>query len=126
MYVLNEKAGNTSIVFCSTVATVMKVSYMLRNLGFGAVPLHGKMSQVRAPRGHSHHCSQMIHKCLNEHANLAFKPLRLGALNKFKNRERPILVCTDVASRGTNQPVFRSACYVGIFQVLTYHTSTSS
>ncbi|KAH7726349.1 ATP-dependent RNA helicase DDX47 [Aphelenchoides avenae] len=76
VYVLNEKAGNTSIVFCSTVATVMKVSYMLRNLGFGAVPLHGKMSQ----------------------------PLRLGALNKFKNRERPILVCTDVASRGLDIP----------------------
>lgn len=45
---------------------------MLRNLGFGAVPIHGHMSQ----------------------------PKRLGALNKFKAGERNILVATDVASRG--------------------------
>ena len=36
----------------------------LRNLGFGAVPIHGQMSQ----------------------------PKRLGALNKFKSGERQILV----------------------------------
>ena len=37
---------------------------MLRNLGFGGVPIHGQMSQ----------------------------PKRLGALNKFKSGERNILV----------------------------------
>ncbi len=49
---------------------------MLRNLGFGAVPIHGHMGQ----------------------------PKRLGALNKFKSGERNILVATDVASRGLDIP----------------------
>ena len=49
---------------------------MLRNLGFGGVPIHGQMSQ----------------------------PKRLGALNKFKSGERNILVATDVASRGLDIP----------------------
>lgn len=49
---------------------------MLRNLGFGGVPIHGQMSQ----------------------------PKRLGALNKFKAGERNILVATDVASRGLDIP----------------------
>ena len=49
---------------------------MLRNLGFQAVCLHGKLSQ----------------------------PKRLGALNRFKSGERNILVATDVASRGLDIP----------------------
>ncbi|CAM9679917.1 unnamed protein product, partial [Chrysoparadoxa australica] len=32
------------------------------------------------------------------------QPKRLGALNKFKARERNILVATDVASRGLDIP----------------------
>ena len=49
---------------------------LLRNLGFSAVCLHGKLSQAK----------------------------RLGALNKFKAGERNILVATDVASRGLDIP----------------------
>jgi ATP-dependent RNA helicase DDX47/RRP3 len=49
---------------------------MLRNLGFGAVPIHGQMSQ----------------------------PKRLAALTKFKAGERTLLVATDVASRGLDIP----------------------
>lgn len=69
---LNEKAGNTAIIFVNTCASAVKLTLMLRHLGFGAVSLHGQMSQ----------------------------PKRLGALNKFKTKDRPVLVCTDVASRG--------------------------
>ncbi|KAL7073204.1 hypothetical protein ACQ4LE_007512 [Meloidogyne hapla] len=76
VHVLNEKAGNTAIVFCSTCASSVKIALMLRQLGFGAIALHGQMSQ----------------------------PKRLGALNKFKKKDRPILVCTDVASRGLDIP----------------------
>jgi len=49
---------------------------MLRNLGLNAIPLHGQMSQAK----------------------------RLGALNKFKSKEKLILVSTDVASRGLDIP----------------------
>merc|ERR1739846_173273 len=49
---------------------------MLRNLGFSAIPLNGQMSQNK----------------------------RLGALNKFKDRNRSILIATDVASRGLDIP----------------------
>ncbi|KAL3079019.1 hypothetical protein niasHS_014801 [Heterodera schachtii] len=76
VYLLNEKAGNTAIVFVSTCASAVKLSLLLRHLGFGAISLHGQMSQ----------------------------PKRLGALNKFKKKDRPILVCTDVASRGLDIP----------------------
>ncbi|CEF62294.1 Probable ATP-dependent RNA helicase DDX47 [Strongyloides ratti] len=76
VYILNEIASNTAIVFCSTCAGAMKIALMLRQLGFGAVPLHGQMNQGK----------------------------RLAALNKFKAKQRSILVCTDVASRGLDIP----------------------
>jgi ATP-dependent RNA helicase DDX47/RRP3 len=55
---------------CSRKDT-QRLSVMLRALGFGAVPLHGQLSQDK----------------------------RMGSLNKFSAGERPILIATDVASR---------------------------
>lgn len=63
-------------IFTRTCDSTRKIALMLRNLGFGAVPIHGQMSQ----------------------------PKRLGALNKFKAGERRILVATDVAARGLDIP----------------------
>ena len=54
----------------------MKLALMLRNLGYGAVPLNGQMSQDK----------------------------RSGMLKKYKNRNRNILIATDVASRGLDIP----------------------
>uniref|UniRef100_A0A7E4W3Q5 RNA helicase n=1 Tax=Panagrellus redivivus TaxID=6233 RepID=A0A7E4W3Q5_PANRE len=76
VHLLNEKAGNSFIVFCATCQGVMKTTLMLRHLGFPALPLHGQMTQAK----------------------------RLGSLNKFRSKERSILVCTDVASRGLDIP----------------------
>lgn len=76
VYLMNERAGNTFIVFCSTCNAVLTITLMLRHLGFPALPLHGQMTQAK----------------------------RLGSLNKFKAKERSILVCTDVASRGLDIP----------------------
>ncbi|XP_031566630.1 probable ATP-dependent RNA helicase DDX47 [Actinia tenebrosa] len=76
VYVLNELAGNSFMVFCGTCNNVQRVTLMIRNLGLDAVPLHGQMSQSK----------------------------RLGALNKFKSKSRSILVATDVASRGLDIP----------------------
>jgi ATP-dependent RNA helicase DDX47/RRP3 len=49
---------------------------MLRTLEFGAVPMHGKMSQSK----------------------------RVASVNKFKAGQRSIVVATDVASRGLHMP----------------------
>jgi len=76
IHVLNELAGNSFIVFCNTCNTTQRVALLLRNLGFTAIPLHGQMSQAK----------------------------RLGALNKFKSKQRSILIATDVASRGLDIP----------------------
>jgi len=75
-YILSEMEGATMMMFTRTCESTRKISLMLRNLGFGAVPIHGQMSQ----------------------------PKRLAALNKFKSGERSILVATDVASRGLDIP----------------------
>jgi ATP-dependent RNA helicase DDX47/RRP3 len=75
-YVLTELASSTVMIFTRTCDNSRKIALALRNLGFGAIPIHGQMSQ----------------------------PKRLGALNKFKAGERNILVATDVASRGLDIP----------------------
>ncbi|CAH0384203.1 unnamed protein product [Bemisia tabaci] len=76
VHLLNEMAGNSFMVFCSTCANTMRVALMLRNLGLGAIPLNGQMSQNK----------------------------RLAALTKFKAKTRSILISTDVASRGLDIP----------------------
>jgi ATP-dependent RNA helicase DDX47/RRP3 len=76
VWLLNELAGKTTIVFVATCATAQRLALMVRNLGFAAVPLHGQMPQ----------------------------PQRIGALAKFRAGERGILIATDVASRGLDIP----------------------
>ncbi|NXY77202.1 DDX47 helicase, partial [Glareola pratincola] len=76
VYILNELAGNSFMIFCSTCNNTQRTALLLRNLGFTAIPLHGQMSQNK----------------------------RLGALNKFKAKARSILLATDVASRGLDIP----------------------
>ncbi|KAI8393340.1 P-loop containing nucleoside triphosphate hydrolase protein [Radiomyces spectabilis] len=77
VYLLNELAGNSTIIFTRTCNDTQKIAIMLRNLGFAAIPLHGQLAQAK----------------------------RLGALNKFKAGTRNILVATDVASRGLDIPM---------------------
>ncbi|KAL7741016.1 hypothetical protein ACLKA6_013454 [Drosophila palustris] len=76
VHILNELAGNSFMVFCSTCNNTVKTALMLRALGLAAIPLHGQMSQNK----------------------------RLAALNKFKAKNRSILISTDVASRGLDIP----------------------
>nr|ASF90279.1 hypothetical protein SPAR01729 [Bartheletia paradoxa] len=77
VYLCNELAGNSIIVFTRTVHDAQRISIVLRTLGFPAIPLHGQLSQSS----------------------------RLGALNKFKSGGRSIMVATDVASRGLDIPL---------------------
>ncbi|XP_049279546.1 probable ATP-dependent RNA helicase DDX47 [Anopheles funestus] len=76
VHVLNELAGNSFMIFCSTCSNTVRTALMLRALGLAAVPLHGQMTQNK----------------------------RMAALNKFKSQARQILISTDVASRGLDIP----------------------
>lgn len=76
VYLLNEFAGQSAIVFTRTVNETQRLAILLRALGFGAIPLHGQLNQSA----------------------------RLGALNKFRAGTREILVATDVAARGLDIP----------------------
>ena len=76
VYLLNEFAGQSAIVFTRTVNETQRIAILLRALSFGAIPLHGQLSQSA----------------------------RLGALGKFRARSRDILVATDVAARGLDIP----------------------
>uniref|UniRef100_A0A7G3A893 RNA helicase n=1 Tax=Lutzomyia longipalpis TaxID=7200 RepID=A0A7G3A893_LUTLO len=76
LHILNDLAGNSFMIFCSTCNNTLRTALMLRELGLAAVPLHGQMSQNK----------------------------RLAALNKFKAKSRSILIATDVASRGLDIP----------------------
>lgn len=62
VFVLNELSGSSAIVFVRTCDSCRHLSLTLRNLGFGAVSIHGQMSQ----------------------------PKRLAALNKFKAGAPPL------------------------------------
>jgi len=75
-YLLNELAGNTTIVFCCTCSNAQRICIILRSLGFKALVIHGQMSQNK----------------------------RLAALNNFKAGTHNILLATDVASRGLDIP----------------------
>ncbi|KAI3462811.1 hypothetical protein Pfo_019474 [Paulownia fortunei] len=71
-----KMSGSTSMVFTQTCDATTLLAYILRNLGYRAIPINGHMSQAK----------------------------RLGALNKFKAGECNILICTDLASRGLDIP----------------------
>ena len=64
--------GQSCIVFARTCNDTQRLAFLLRSLGFKAVPIHGQLSQSS----------------------------RLGALNKFRSGDRNILIATDVAARG--------------------------
>lgn len=76
IHILNDAIGHPTIIFTRTVNETQRVAILLRTLGFGAIPIHGQLSQSS----------------------------RLGALQKFKSRSRDILVATDVAARGLDIP----------------------
>ncbi|RIA96430.1 DEAD-domain-containing protein [Glomus cerebriforme] len=77
VYLCNELAGNSIIIFTRTCNDTQRLALLLRNLGFPAIPLHGQLSQTK----------------------------RLGSLNNFKAGNRNVLVATDVASRGLDIPL---------------------
>ncbi|PYI14311.1 ATP-dependent rRNA helicase rrp3 [Aspergillus violaceofuscus CBS 115571] len=76
VHLLNERAGQLGIIFTRTVHETQRLAFLLRNLGFGAIPIHGQLSQSA----------------------------RLASLSKFRARSRNLLLATDVAARGLDIP----------------------
>ncbi|OAA53961.1 ATP-dependent RNA helicase [Niveomyces insectorum RCEF 264] len=76
VYLVNEFYGQFIVVFTRTIYEAQRLAILLRALGFGAIPLHGRLSQSS----------------------------RLSALNKIKAGSRDILIATDVAARGLDIP----------------------
>ncbi|KAH7373735.1 hypothetical protein KP509_17G072400 [Ceratopteris richardii] len=73
---LEEKGIRSVIIFASTCRTCHLLSLLLDELGIQTAALHSMKSQTQ----------------------------RLASLNRFKSRQVPILIATDVASRGLDIP----------------------
>ncbi len=77
VYLCNEFAGQTIIIFTRTVLETQRIAILPRTLGMGAIPLHGGL----------------------------YQSARLGAPNKFRAGSRNILRGNGrVAARGLDIP----------------------
>ncbi|ETO11062.1 ATP-dependent RNA helicase Rrp3 (predicted), partial [Reticulomyxa filosa] len=77
VHLLTELSDRSVIVFANTKKSCHHLSLVLHNLGFFVIPLHGEMTQYE----------------------------RMGAVEKFKEGTKSILVATDVAARGLDIPL---------------------
>lgn len=76
IHLLNEHAGQMTIIFTRIIRETQRLAIVLRNLGFPAIPIHGQLSLSA----------------------------RLASLNKFRARSQNILTATDVAACGLDIP----------------------
>jgi len=75
-HLIKENPGQNFIIFANTIPAAKRVHAVLQKLDVPAVCLHSEMQQRQ----------------------------RLSKLEKFSNSQSPVLVCTDVASRGLDIP----------------------
>ena len=73
---MDKLPGNSTIMFTRTCADCMKLSELLKQLGYASIALHGQLPMNK----------------------------RLSALSRFKTGTKAVLVATDVASRGLDIP----------------------
>ncbi|KAK2805616.1 ribosomal RNA processing protein [Emmonsiellopsis sp. PD_5] len=72
VHLLNERAGQTGIIFTRTIKDTQRLTIMLQSLGFLAIPIHSHQSQ----------------------------DARRAALCKFWDGARNLLIASEVAARG--------------------------
>ncbi|KAL2643302.1 hypothetical protein R1flu_010889 [Riccia fluitans] len=78
-YLLKLHGGGRTIVFCTSIAALRRVSAILKILQLPVHPLHAQMQQKQ----------------------------RLKAMDRFRSSQNGILVATDVAARGLDVPGIR-------------------
>ncbi|GJQ12334.1 hypothetical protein GpartN1_g4733.t1 [Galdieria partita] len=76
VFLCQEWNGHPTIVFVDTQNSTLRLSLLLKYLGFAATAIHGGMPQTK----------------------------RVEALSKFKQGQRTVLIATDLASRGLDIP----------------------
>ena len=72
VYILKEFTGSSMIVFINTIQNSVRIMLTLKALGFKSTVINGRLTQAH----------------------------RLASLNKFKAKEKNILIATDLANRG--------------------------
>ncbi|CAL9100512.1 DEAD-box ATP-dependent RNA helicase 13-like [Musa acuminata AAA Group] len=82
-YILSVHGQGRTIIFCTSIAAVRRISSILRILGINALTLHAQMQQ-RA---------------------------RLKAIDRFRGNEHSVLIATDVAARGLDIPGIRTVVH---------------
>lgn len=83
---LRQKQAENFIIFCNSISYAKKVTHILEVLELPCLMLHSEMQQ-----------RQRLHK-----------------LDKFKNGQIKILICTDVASRGLDIPFVKNVIHYQI------------
>ncbi|KAG0493684.1 hypothetical protein HPP92_004678 [Vanilla planifolia] len=82
-YILSVHRAGRTIVFCTSIAALRRISSLLRLLDVSAWTLHAQMQQ-RA---------------------------RLKAMDRFRDNENGVLIATDVAARGLDIPGIRTVVH---------------
>ncbi|KAJ8506075.1 hypothetical protein OPV22_006961 [Ensete ventricosum] len=82
-YILSVHGQGRTIIFCTSIAALRRISSVLRILGINTLTLHAQMQQ-RA---------------------------RLKAIDRFRGNEHSVLIATDVAARGLDIPGIRTVVH---------------
>ena len=106
IWLLNELAGQSAIVFAATCQSAQRCCLILRNLGFNAVAIHGQLTQGKRLAALNHFKAASDGQNMNSSLVSAAASLTSAAsgASSVDSLSGCILVATDVASRGLDIP----------------------